>query len=74
MSEVRYPGSILELPNPSLINHSPDAVSEVRFDHKIDAFTVTTHQRWAKGEEIYISYGDLSEHELFAQHGIVFSL
>lgn len=58
------------LPFIDMFNHRDDVSSHVFYEPGNDTIGLRSLSSWLVGEEVYISYGDLAPHILFAQHGI----
>lgn len=54
-----------------MFNHMPDAKSSIYYKASDGMIYLETDRGFNQGEEIYISYGDLHNHELLLQHGFV---
>eukprot|EP00200_Dunaliella_tertiolecta_P001304 CAMPEP_0202361426 /NCGR_PEP_ID=MMETSP1126-20121109/13995_1 /ASSEMBLY_ACC=CAM_ASM_000457 /TAXON_ID=3047 /ORGANISM="Dunaliella tertiolecta, Strain CCMP1320" /LENGTH=501 /DNA_ID=CAMNT_0048955379 /DNA_START=165 /DNA_END=1670 /DNA_ORIENTATION=- len=53
------------------INHSSREQSEVSYDYFLDCYTVAASKAYAKGEQIFVSYGSQTNYSLLQYYGFV---
>ncbi|KAJ2610492.1 hypothetical protein H4S08_003587 [Coemansia sp. RSA 1365] len=66
--------SIALAPVLDLLNHSHSAEVSTGFDSTTRQFVITTHSRYSKGQEVFISYGPHDNHFMLAEYGFVSEL
>ncbi|KAF5841378.1 hypothetical protein DUNSADRAFT_13246 [Dunaliella salina] len=54
-----------------LINHSSREQSEVSYDYFLDSYTVAASKPYAKGEQVFVSYGRQTNDSLLQYYGFV---
>eukprot|EP00941_MAST-03F_sp_MAST-3F-sp1_P001904 g1904.t1 len=57
------------IPFADFFNHSPEAISEMKLSRDGSRYELRTLVKVEKGEEVFISYGQLSDAMLFARYG-----
>ncbi|KAI8320925.1 SET domain-containing protein, partial [Martensiomyces pterosporus] len=63
--------SIALAPVLDFLNHSGQADVSVRFDEKQKCFSIRTNRPYAKGQEVFISYGPHDNRFMLAEYGFV---
>ncbi|PIA13985.1 SET domain-containing protein [Coemansia reversa NRRL 1564] len=63
--------SIALAPVLDLLNHSHTAEVSTGFESTTRQFVITTHCRYSKGQEVFISYGPHDNHFMLAEYGFV---
>ncbi|KAJ1954904.1 hypothetical protein GGI12_005686, partial [Dipsacomyces acuminosporus] len=53
------------------LNHSEKASTSIHFDEKTRCFSIKTHRSYAKGQEVFITYGPHENGMMLAEYGFV---